>query len=51
MAGLEAPWELTGEGKERRGGGRGLGGAVTGGAHGGGAARGGAMGCWCELSV
>jgi hypothetical protein len=27
MAGLEAPWELTGEGKERRAGGAALGGS------------------------
>jgi hypothetical protein len=31
MAGLEAPWELTGEGKERRGRGGGLEGAAGGG--------------------
>jgi hypothetical protein len=30
MVRLEAPWELTGEGKERRGRGRGLGGAAGG---------------------
>jgi hypothetical protein len=42
MAGLEALWELTGEGKEkeRRGRGRGLGGAARGGAHGGGGCEG-----------